>query len=103
MPHSYQYKSLDDSNTGIRLLKLYPGSFNDTIHIKLYRTRLSQTSIPRYEALSYTWGAENGSPTIYIGKKAGSTLRVTHNLYIVLKYLRYKKSSRILWIDSDMY
>ena len=58
--------------------------------------------IPKYEALSYTWGEER-SPLPVIVKSHGSKrkfIEVRQNLATALTYLRHKSEARVLWIDA---
>jgi len=61
---------------------------------------------PRYEALSYTWGAPGGNHLVWIQYPDNSTqegyavLPVTENLSITLRHLRLPKVPRIIWIDA---
>jgi hypothetical protein len=52
---------------------------------------------PKYEALSYAWGDSLSMEYISINDKF---LLVRSNLATILRYLRKKKVSRILWIDA---
>lgn len=55
----------------------------------------------RYEALSWRWGNEDGSPLTIMIKENGKLFkkRVSQTLGLALKYLRLNKD-RILWIDA---
>jgi hypothetical protein len=79
----------------IRLLHLNPGSETAPIVCTLSHVKLSQK--PRYEALSYRWGAEVPSKTLEIDNK---TRHVRENLYFALKHLRHRRRPRILWVDA---
>lgn len=79
----------------IRLLTLQPGLFNDPIHCQLEQVSLSAGH--SYEALSYAWGdAKDTSPMIL----DRTPYYITKNLECALRYLRYKESPRVLWIDA---
>ncbi|KAK4160704.1 ankyrin repeat-containing domain protein [Cladorrhinum sp. PSN259] len=97
---------LDQAN--IRLLRLIPhGDGNTDIRCQLFKYPLHKQNggTHLYEALSYTWGSESKSESIYIerdnesGKNAGY-LRVTLNLYAALLHLRDRFTERILWVDA---
>lgn len=79
----------------IRLLHLNPGSETAPIVCTLSHVKLSQK--PRYEALSYRWGAEVPSKTLEIDNK---TRHVRENLYFALKHLRHRRRPRIMWVDA---
>jgi hypothetical protein len=55
------YRSLAEGE--VRVLELLPRSSNDFIHCRLYQGLLDR--LPRYEALSYTWG-DNSDPNLPI-------------------------------------
>lgn len=79
----------------IRLLTLQPGLLNDPIHCQLEQVSLSAGHA--YEALSYVWGnARDTSPTTL----DRTPYHVTKNLECALRYLRYKESPRVLWVDA---
>ena len=50
----FEYRPLAQGE--IRFLELLPGTANDVIECRLYHGVLEH--LPRYEALSYTWGDE---------------------------------------------
>jgi hypothetical protein len=52
---------------------------------------------PRYEAISYAWGAPIKSRTICLD---GASIAITESLYEGLQYLRYVHRSRLLWTDA---
>ena len=102
----------------IRLLILQPGEFSDpiratlrNIHIpigdKYDRYRLPDDEdrrplYPEYEALSYAWGSADNPKSIFIDGQGdnANVIRVTENLDVALRYLRYHRASRSLWVDA---
>lgn len=84
----------------IRLLKLSGSSQSDILHGKLESTDLVES--PLFEAVSYTWGGEDGiddkCKTIYIGPWF-DVMTITYNCDLALRQLR-SKGHRILWVDS---
>jgi hypothetical protein len=94
----YEYNSLNPSE--VRLLKLLPGRFGTSIYVLFEVKTLTESSIPRYEALSYTWGSSDNPKDIYIGTSDKSVLSVTQNLACALQHLRYENRPRTLWIDA---
>jgi hypothetical protein len=50
----YQYIPLDPSKNEVRFLTLYPGSFNDDIHIGLESKEFTSLVKPKFEALYAT-------------------------------------------------
>ena len=55
-----------------------------------------------YDAMSWTWGEEDESATIYIEKEGepSSTHKVKPNLLAALKQLHSRSKSRRLWVDA---
>lgn len=83
----------------IRLLRLHPSTEDDApIVCSIFCTRLSATR-SKYEALSYTWGAEN-PPQHVLCRNSASVLHITPNCYGALRRLRKKHADRVLWIDA---
>jgi hypothetical protein len=85
----------------VRILVLNPGSGTDDIECNLMQKEdLAQASLGKmspYEAVSYAWGDEKNSDFITL---CGSRFAVTRNLAEALRYLRYPKSDRMLWVDA---
>lgn len=84
-----------DSGSEIRVVILQPGTFGDLIVCQLEHIQLIPDS--DYEAVSYVWGDATVTKPIMLD---GRVYPVTTNLYTGLQFLRRKKSSRRLWIDS---
>jgi hypothetical protein len=62
-----------------------------------------------YEALSYTWGSTENPETAYVetspspsplGGNTCLTLKVSQNLALALRHLRYPDEPRTLWVDA---
>ena len=79
----------------IRLLTLQPGLFNDPIHCQLEQVSLSAGHA--YEALSYVWGNARDTAPMILDR---TPYHITKNLECALRYLRYKESPRVLWVDA---
>jgi hypothetical protein len=94
----YKYKGLNPSE--VRLLKLLPGRFGTSIYVLFEVKTLTELSVPRYEALSYTWGSSDNPEDIYIGTSGNYVASVTQNLTCALQHLRYEDRPRTLWIDA---
>jgi hypothetical protein len=58
---------------------------------------LLDTPVPRFWALSYTWGTEMSKNLVTVN---GHQLTITENLDVALRHLRDATESRILWIDA---
>jgi hypothetical protein len=91
------YGSMESMEFGIRLLELAPGSFEDTIRLRIIVTNLQDVGDLTYEALSYVWGVDIASSEVYIDD---IRMEVTLNLDIALRHLRRRWTSRVLWIDA---
>ncbi|RGP80078.1 heterokaryon incompatibility [Fusarium longipes] len=83
----------------IRTLTLSPATCVDLdINIKLTPGSLTSCT---YEALSYTWGTEDGdaslSQSIYCD---GAIIKVSKNCEKALRRLRLRTEERVLWIDA---
>ncbi|KAH8595398.1 heterokaryon incompatibility protein-domain-containing protein [Bisporella sp. PMI_857] len=79
----------------IRLLILQPGLFNDPIRCQLEQVSLSAGHT--YEALSYMWGNAGDTSPMILDR---TPYHITKNLECALRYLRYRESSRVLWVDA---
>ena len=95
MAHQYSTLLYDDS---IRLLKLLSegNDANDRgLSCGLEDCRLSDD--PSYEALSYTWGRPVFPELLHTHN---GVLRITENLALALRGLRFKDRVRRLWVDA---
>lgn len=112
----YLYRRLTKKDE-IRLLNIEPaGSFEDPIRCSIFHTRLPQClcvfehirpqkcpvcqylpKIPKYEAISYTWGDPTTEQEISLN---GKMLFVTTNCLQVLRRLRLSDQLRLVWIDA---
>jgi hypothetical protein len=79
-----------------RLLILNP-AFSRHAPLECHLRTFNLSSLPRYEALSYTWDRQKLSRNI---KCNGSKLHVTPNVEAALKQLRRSFFRRKLWIDA---
>ena len=67
LPNEYQHTSLDPAEDTIRLLRLYQGQPEDSIHCSFEVVPLADgAGRPAYEALSYYWGKSQPSNAIWI-------------------------------------
>lgn len=89
------YQSLDSGRFQIRRLLLSPGDLDDPICGTLDVVSLDERT--EYEALSYVWGQEKAHHPMIIGK---TKITITKNLDAALRCLRYRDTTRILWVDA---
>ncbi len=92
---TYTYSALHLQ--AIRLLKLLPGSEDDTIQCHIESFPLYDAERRGYEAVSYTWGPIGNRTTIEL---EGCPLSIQANLGAFLKVLRQQHASRYLWVDA---
>ncbi|KAL8870671.1 MAG: hypothetical protein Q9174_003335 [Haloplaca sp. 1 TL-2023] len=99
----YKYERLKPDTRTTRLVTVFPGSFNEDLHLSLRTANVDET---RYEALSYTWGSTENMASVYFGDRQSPSsevseyLEVTQNLEVTLRYLRLEENSRDIWIDA---
>jgi Heterokaryon incompatibility protein (HET) len=78
-----------------RLLKLLPGEAQDILHVSL--EVYPESSLPSYDAISYSWGDPSGIWSIGTTK---TTRPVSDNLIQALHALRLERDVRYLWVDT---
>lgn len=95
----YYCSSLELPEVELRLVILYPGESYDSVHcdIVVVTPDLLEEYEATYEALSYCWGKDVATNTIFIGNRFH---QVTPNLEHALRHLRYRTTRRVLWIDA---
>jgi hypothetical protein len=86
----YTYGSL--SKNFIRVAEIHPGQFDDHVAITLRPERFDPLTVPspilpRYEALSYTWGSKDNPGLIKIQGVLDGKLEVIWNLNVDLRHL----------------
>lgn len=89
---SYQFLG---SPRHIRLLKLLPGEHEATLSTELLHISLEDAR-GTYEALSYTWGTDTPSNTIFCNSQQFGLRPNAHDL---LQRLRNTSECRWLWMD----
>jgi Heterokaryon incompatibility protein (HET) len=95
-PNHFTYSPLDTTLDGIRLVIVEPSiSTKDVVRCRLVHVTFGQ--MPKYEALSYTWGTEEPKNSIFLNDKA---FQVRDNLRDALVRLRLPDKERVLWIDA---
>jgi hypothetical protein len=100
LPNTFQYSSLESTQPdAFRLLYLLPGKKSSPIKCSLKHTRRSEAK-SSYRAVSYTWGEELPTETIFIN---GLPFKVRPNLESALRSFRENKHylGRLpIWIDA---
>ena len=91
------YRPIDSARGEVRLLVLEPASSKRESEICGRLEPVFLSSSPKFDALSYTWGSQEGSGTIRLN---GVDFYVTENLYAALRELRSGWRPRRLWIDA---
>ena len=89
------YPPLRPERREIRVLMLFPSSFDDPIRCELEILSLDER--PQYEALSYVWSIPPGNTDIIF---RGKHRAVTRNLGLALRRLRKMKDVRKIWVDA---
>ncbi|KAI1380121.1 heterokaryon incompatibility protein-domain-containing protein [Hypoxylon crocopeplum] len=92
----FEHEHLKDNKDMIRLIKLLP-SKDPAKSISCEILHVSLSSVPDYEALSYTWGGQKAECVIYCKTKR---LLVTRNLFLALARLRLPDHTRLIWADA---
>jgi hypothetical protein len=110
----YSYQRLDNDTT-IRVLVLQPAEAHESLLIanlvhtdrqKLFSVtniaKRSTTSAPTeqgltWECVSYAWGQVHLSHDLYVD---GHIVKITANVESMLRYLRKKNKTRLLWVDA---
>jgi len=88
-------RPLNPNRKEIRRLVLHPLSAGASIQCSIEIVSLFDE--PRFEALSYVWGAASHKQTIILEETSFS---ITNNLAIALHYLRSDDEPRRLWVDA---
>jgi hypothetical protein len=84
-----------DSTTETRLLRVYPGSFDNPLVCDLEPCSLVEP--PPYEALSYTWDKEDAEQPMVIN---GCNRPIRSNLDSALRHLRKEEAPLVIWVDA---
>lgn len=98
--NSYRYQPLNDDRREIRVLTVLPGNWDEPIQCHL--STVSLLADPKYDALSYVWGAastESGQTSVLLDDQS---FEVTPNLQLALQSLRPfgQSDPLLLWADA---
>ncbi|KIW07780.1 uncharacterized protein PV09_01706 [Verruconis gallopava] len=88
------YKPLSDGNF-IRYIVLEAGEDDEPLECVLVVSSLDK--MPYFEAISYVWGSDRKEKDVVCN---GRVVKITHNLWRVLRDVRLPRQSRTLWADS---
>jgi hypothetical protein len=87
----------------IRIITLFPGEKDTPLVCELNISALPITcsiavaDMPKYEALSYVWGAQENLSTLTLN---GQTYYITRNLESALRGIRFPDRPVVIWIDA---
>jgi hypothetical protein len=94
------YHPLDTDRNEFRLLHLNP-ALRDGDELSCYFTVALLDETADFEALSYVWGAVDGTLPLNIGGRPhGRQKQITRNLHSALRHLRLEDKERVLWVDA---
>ena len=94
-PEVFRYEPLDPSVDSIRLLELEPADNPQILSCRIIHVPFRNR--PKYEALSYTWGAPEPTSTILLN---GTPMAIGPNLHDALLALRRDHKPRLIWADA---
>lgn len=107
---AHRYTPLGNDTPQLRLLRLFPGNFNDPLKGRLSVTALEELERDNsrnasWEALSYCWGRSTMSEPLLISDAVSDTeshtvLNITPSLSFALQHLRLHDRDRVIWIDQ---
>src|ERR1051326_586900 len=93
-----RYDALNRSQNEIRLLSVLPKTYDAAeeapLSCELFHVSLDEN--PEYVALSYAWGDDRGTKSIYLG---ATMIKIPRNLYSALCHLRGGMMKISLWVD----
>ncbi|OIW27962.1 HET-domain-containing protein [Coniochaeta ligniaria NRRL 30616] len=92
---SFNYRPIHTADE-IRTLTIQPASRHEAAIICTLQ-HVTLGSLPKYEALSYTWGDKANQHSILLD---GQQFRVRENAAAALRRLRLRSKSRTIWIDA---
>ncbi|KAF2024489.1 hypothetical protein EK21DRAFT_19230, partial [Setomelanomma holmii] len=96
----FSYTPLQSKDPSTRLLRLFRASdFQDEVRCEIWEAKLQPDL--EYEALSYTWGTNPPSETIFLRDAHGEgRFAVRDNLDDALRHLRLADHDRVIWTDA---
>ena len=115
LPNEYKHTALDSNQDTIRLLRLHPGPYNDSLSCSFEVVSIAEAERLKYEALSYFWGTDEpsnaislrdkfpeGSRSLKLAIKHFMPLRfnIRNHLYAALRQFRRPDVDVLLWVDA---
>ncbi|KXH65208.1 hypothetical protein CNYM01_13431 [Colletotrichum nymphaeae SA-01] len=101
---TYAYKTLPDPRKYMRLLKLLPASETEPDNLRAEVILCLRKEAPPYKPLSYTWGQQDASCSIWLRDTEDSVWKpfsIRPNLESCLKQLREEvQEAQVLWVDA---
>ena len=106
----FRHERLKLSGNFMRLLQIQGGTKNDAISLRI--TQYAVHRLPKYAAISYTWGPMPRHAKMTSSSPAtidpytrnirvnGRPFRIRINLWNLLYHLRQRGESRFLWVDA---
>ena len=92
------YSPLKDDDFEIRILDVFPAEgLYEPITCAFRIASLATNPVPRYTALSYTWGDANFASDIFVN---GIKRSISPNLASALRHLRNQNGMTSLWADA---
>ena len=93
---AFEYKHLDPTSPGIRLIQLLAGGCWSRIKCTLEVNFVGSSRCKKYDAVSYVWGTGERTCPIDLND---AKFMVSPNVENILSRLRHEKEGRWLWID----
>ncbi|KAF1810043.1 HET-domain-containing protein [Eremomyces bilateralis CBS 781.70] len=97
----HRYHKLDKGK--IRILILRPGKFQDPVQLDLFAADIDAVNPPKYETLSYEWGAGPAEPEVILRDftvQKSDWHKHKENLFEALRHLRHETEPLRLWVDA---
>lgn len=93
---TYSYKPISGERC-FRAVSLLLGKANEPLRCELLEIDLNDKPPPKFEALSYVWGAVD--PPCFIGCQ-DSQIQVSQNCHDALHALRRRRQKRVIFVDA---
>ena len=93
---TYIYKPISGERC-FRAVSLLPGKANEPLQCELLNIDLNDKPPPKFETLSYVWGATD--PPCFI-ECEDSQIQITQNCHDALHALRRRRQKRVIFVDA---